>query len=324
MLAGPANRLQLLEDNPSAWDAWNIGLTGTEYPSTFRGVEVVESGPVRAVLRLTRDYLKPGVKKDYPTEDFPTSFFTQDVVLYDGLDRIDFVTDVDWWEEHTMLKVAFPVAVSDTKATYEIPFGSIERSTGSSDPWEAAKVEVPAERWADLSQDDYGVSLLNRAKYGHDIKGTTIRLSLLRSPKWPDPTADRGKHTIEYALYPHAGRWRDASTFRRGAEYNVPLLAIVTDRHRGLRLTPPSFVKLAPERYVLSSIKKAEDSAAWIIQWYDAKGEDGVAELTLPFTPKRAFVTSFLEEDGASLPFEKNVLRVPTRKNAIVTVKVEP
>ena len=126
-----------------------------------------------------------------------------------------------------MLKVAFPVAVKDEKATYEIPFGSIERSTGSGDSWQKAKVEVPAQRWADLSQDDYGVSLLNRAKYGHDIKGGTIRLSLLRSPKWPDPTADRGKHTIEYALYPHAGRWRDAGTFRRGAEYDAPLLPMI-------------------------------------------------------------------------------------------------
>ena len=324
VISGPANRLQLLEDNPSAWDAWNIGLTGTEYPSTFRGAHVVESGPVRAVVRLERDYLKPGVKKDYPTEDFPTSFFTQDIVLYDGLDRIDFATDADWWEEHTMLKVAFPVAVSDAKATYEIPFGSIERGTGMGDPWEKAKVEVPAQRWADLSQDDYGVSLLNRAKYGHDIKGSVIRLSLLRSPKWPDPTADRGHHAIEYALYPHEGRWREAGTARRGAEYNAPLLPVVTDRHRGNRPPVQSFVRLSPERYVLSSIKKAEDSASWIVQWYDTKGEDGVAELTLPFTPKRAVLTNFLEEDGAPVAFEKTVLRVPTRRNAIVTVKVEP
>jgi len=323
VLAGPANRLQLLEDTPSAWDAWNIGLTGTEYPSTVRKVEVVESGPVRAVLRVTRDYLKPGVKKDYPTEDFPSSFFTQDVVLYDGLDRIDFTTEADWWEEHTMLKVAFPVAVSDSKATYEIPFGSIERSTGSSDPWEKAKVEVAAQRWADLSQDDYGVSLLNRAKYGHDIKGSTIRLSLLRSPKWPDPTADRGKHTIEYALYPHAGRWRDAATVRRAAEYNTPLLPVVVSRHPGERAGLASLVSLAPERFVLTTIKKAEDSSAWILRWYETRGEGGTAEVTLPFTPKRAVMTSFLEEDGAPVPFEKNVLKVPTRGNAIVTVKVE-
>jgi alpha-mannosidase len=323
IFAGPANRLQLLEDNPTAWDAWNIGLTGTEYPSAFRGAEVVESGPVRTVLRLKRDTLKPGVKKDYPTEDFPSSFFTQDVVLYDRLDRIDFVVDADWWEEHTMLKVAFPVAVSDVKATYEIPFGSIERSTGSSDSWDQVKVEVPAQRWADLSQDDYGVSLLNRAKYGHDIKGSTIRLSLLRSPKWPDPTADRGKHTIEYALYPHAGRWREAETFRRGAEYNVPLLAVVTDRHRGERPASTSFVTLSPSRYVLTSIKQAEDSAAWIVRWYDAAGEDGTAELTLPFTPARASLTNFVEDPGTPVPITGRVLRVPTRRNGIVTVRVE-
>ena len=146
----------------------------------------------------------------------------------------------------------------------------------------------------------------------------------MRSPKWPDPTADRGKHTIDYALDPRAGRWCEASTFRRGAEYNAPLLPAVTDRHRGDRPALASFVKLAPERYVLSSIKKAEDSAAWIVQWYDAKGEEGTAELTLPFTPKRAVLTSFLEEDGAPVPFEKNVLKVPTRRNAVVTVKVEP
>jgi alpha-mannosidase len=324
VLSGAGNRLMLLEDTPSAWDAWNIGLTGTEYPSAFRGAEVVESGPVCAVLRLKRDYLKPGVKKDYPTEDFPTSFFTQDVILYDGLDRIDFSLDADWWEEHTMLKVAFPVAVTDVKATYEIPFGSIERSTGTSDPWEKAKVEVPAQRWADLSQSDYGVSLLNRAKYGHDIKGSVIRLSLLRSPKWPDPTADRGKHTIEYALYPHAGRVAQSRTVRRGAEYNAPLLAVVTDRHRGELGPMRSVVRLSPDRYVLSSVKTAEDSPAWIVQWYETKGEGGVAELTLPFTPRRAVVTNFLEEDGAPVPFDNNVLKVETRPHAIVTVKIEP
>lgn len=99
VLAGPANELVLLEDRPKAWDAWNVGLTGVQYPSTFRGIEIVERGPVRAVLRVYRDFLKPGVKKEYPTEDFPSSFFVQDIVLYAGFDRIDFSTEVDWWEE---------------------------------------------------------------------------------------------------------------------------------------------------------------------------------------------------------------------------------
>lgn len=324
ILKGPGNQLQLLEDKPAQWDAWNVGLTGVEYPSSFRGVEIVETGPVRAVLRLKRDYLKPGVKKDFPTESFPSSFFTQDVALYDGLDRVEFTADVDWWEEHTMLKVAFPVAVDAPKATYEIPFGSIERATTANDSWEKAKVEVAAHRWADLSQRDYGVSLLNRAKYGHDIKGSTMRLSLLRSPNWPDPTADRGKHTIEYALYPHPGGWREALTARHGAEYNAPLLPFVTDKHGGRRPTEDSFVRLTPEAFMLTTIKKAEDSSAWIVQWYDTKGEDGIANVTLPFTPKKATITSFLEEDGTPIAVSGNVLRVPTRAHGIVTLKVEP
>ena len=323
IFSGPANRLQILEDKPSDWDAWNIGLTGVEYPSTLRSIEVVERGPVRAVVRVTRDYLKPGTKKDFPTEDFPSSFFTQDIILYDGLDRIDFATDADWWEEHTMVKVAFPLAVKDDVATFEIPFGSIARSTRLDTEAEKAKVEVPAERWADLSQDDYGVSLLNRAKYGHDVKGQTIRLSLLRSPKWPDPTADRGKHHIEYALYPHAKRWRDAATVRRAAEYDAPLLAVTAGKHAGTLPAAKSFVSLAPERYQLDSIKKAEDSSAWIVQWHETKGEDGSATLTLPFTPKQVVRTDFLEQGGQPVSFQGAVVTVPTGKNSVVTLRVE-
>jgi alpha-mannosidase len=322
LLVGPGNELHLLADYPKAWDAWNIGLTGVKYPSKFRKAEIVEEGPARAVLRLYRDYLKPGVQKEYPTEEFPSSFFTQEIILYAGVDQIYFKTDVDWWEEKTMLKVAFPLTVSDTVATYEIPYGTIRRSTQLRNSWEKAKVEVPAQRWADLSQNDYGVSLLNKAKYGYDIKGDTIRLSLLRSPKWPDPTADRGKHSIDYALYPHAKRWTEANTVRRGYEYNNPLLAVVTNGHNGQLPESYSFINLEPENLVLTTVKKAEDSDAWVVQWYDAKGQDVEAELTLPKVPKKVVRTNFLEEDREALPFSRNTVRLRTSKNAVVTAKI--
>ncbi|MDZ7344271.1 MAG: glycosyl hydrolase-related protein, partial [candidate division KSB1 bacterium] len=322
ILSGPGNALQILEDRPSAWDAWNIGLTGNQYPSRFRRREVVETGPVRAVVRIFHDYLKPGVQKEYPTPDFPSTFFTQDVVLYNGMDRIDFKTEVDWWEEKTMLKVAFPVTVNDTMATYEIPYGTIRRSTQNRNNWEKARFEVSAQRWADLSQSDYGVSLLNKAKYGYDIKGNVMRLSLLRSPKWPDPTADRGKHTIEYALYPHAGNWREAKTVRRGYEYNNPLIVVLGEVHKGALPTVHSFVELSPDNLVLTTIKKAEDSEAWIFQWYEAEGKDTPARLTLPQTPKKVVVSNFLEEEGEALGFRNRHVQVNTKKNATVTVKV--
>ncbi|MFI5176316.1 MAG: glycoside hydrolase family 38 C-terminal domain-containing protein, partial [Terriglobia bacterium] len=197
----------------------------------------------------------------------------------------------------------------------------IQRSTGMKDSWEKAKVEVPAERWADLSQDDFGVSLLNRSKYGYDIKGNTIRLSLLRSPKWPDPTADRGKHVIEYALYPHKGRINEAQTVERGYEYNNPLIVYQTDSHPGELPPVHSFVRITPASLILTSIKQAEDSKAWMIQWYDSKGEETNAVVTLPQTPKKMVQSNFLEEDGESVVFEKNVVKFHTRKNSVVTLK---
>ncbi len=320
--AGYGNRLQLLEDKPKAWDAWNVGLTGVEFPSTLRNIEIAEEGPVRVVLRITRDYLKPGVQKDFPTENFPSTFFTQDIILYSGIDRIDFKTDVDWWESKTMLKVAFPVTVSDTSATYEIPYGTIKRTTQWRDIWDSAKVEVPAMRWADLSGQDYGISLLNNSKYGYDVKGNVLRLSLLRSPEWPDPTADRGKHSIEYSLYPHSGRVEQNKTTERGYEFNYPLLATMGTIHKGKLSFSRSFVQLAPDNLVLTSIKKAEDSDAWTIQWYDAKGIDSDAILTLPQPPSNVVQSNFIEENGIQLPSVKNTVKVKTEKNSIITIKV--
>jgi alpha-mannosidase len=324
LLAGAGNRIQLLEDLPPQWDAWNIGLTGKEFPTAFRGAEVVEQGPVRTIVRLQRDYLKPGVRKEFPTENFPTSFFTQDITLYNGLDRIDFTTEADWWEDHTMAKLAFPLAISDTVATYEVPYGTIRRSTQMRNSIEQAQVEVPAARWADVSTDSYGVSLINSAKYGYDIKGNTMRLSLLRSPKWPDPTADRGKHVINYSIYPHSGRWQSAATHRRGYEFNTPLLTVKTGAHRGKLPAAQSFVSITPSNLVLTSIKKAEDGNAWVLQWYDVTGESSRAVLSLPFHPSRAVISDFVEEDGAPVEVKGNAITVLTIPHGIVTVKVYP
>jgi alpha-mannosidase len=322
ILIGPGNRLQLLEDKPTAWDAWNIGLTGKEYPSRFDGAEIIETGPVRATIRLQRSFLKPGVVKEFPTEDFPTSFFTQDVTLVDGLDRIFFTTGVEWWEEKTMLKVAFPFTLFDSTATFEIPYGSIQRSTTRTRTLDRGKWEVSAQRWADLSSGGYGISLLNNSKYGHDITKNVLRLSLLRSPKWPDPTADQGNHSIDYALYPHAGDWKNG-TVRRGYEFNTPLVPVRTDRHKGKLPIRQSFIRLEPANLVLATVKQTEqDPACWVIQWYDANGQAVDAVLTLPETPRTAVLSDFLEQDGNPLPIEGTNIRVSTPAHSVVTVKV--
>jgi alpha-mannosidase len=266
--------------------------------------------------------LKPGTKKDFPTEDFPSSFFTQDIILYNGLDRIDFALDADWWEEKTMVKVAFPLSITDTAATYEVPYGTIRRSTLMRNSMETAQIEVPAERWADVSTGEYGVSLLNRAKHGYDIKGNTMRLSLLRSPKWPDPTADRGRHKIAYALYPHTGDWKTSSTVQRGYEYNAPLIIRMTSRHQGPLPPTRSFVNISPSNLVLTSIKQGEEGSTWVLQWYDAGGKRSTARVNLPAAPKRAILSNFIEDDGSPVRVDGKAVTVPTPAHGIVTVKV--
>ena len=146
-----ANKLWVYEDRPEDWDAWNIGYTGRGWElNKADKVELVSSGPVKTVYRVDKSFLGFSKEREYPTEDFPSSFFKQYITLYNGLDRIDIRTEADWWEDHLSLKACFPVAVKADKAFYEIPFAAIGRTTRFDTLWEKARYEVPALRWADL------------------------------------------------------------------------------------------------------------------------------------------------------------------------------
>jgi alpha-mannosidase len=147
-------------------------------------------------------------------------------------------------------------------------------------------------------------------------------LSLLRSPKWPDPTADRGKHEITYSLYPHRGGWQDGNTVRRGYELNNALLPVVTDGHKGTLPATGSFVSLDPPSCVLTTMKKAEDSDAWIIQWYNTSGERVRATVRLPRTPSKVLTSNFLEEDGTPLRCKEEGVTVETVGHGVTTIKV--
>ncbi|HMD14972.1 MAG TPA: glycosyl hydrolase-related protein, partial [Bacteroidota bacterium] len=148
------------------------------------------------------------------------------------------------------------------------------------------------------------------------------RLSMLRSPIWPDPTADRGKHSIEYALYPHEQTWRQAQTIHRGYELNNPLIAVMADAHQGSLPEEYSFIRLEPANLVLTTVKKAEDSDAWIVQWYETDGKDVDAVLTLPNSPQKVLTTNVMEEDGTVVPSMGKSVNIPTKKYSTKTVKV--
>jgi alpha-mannosidase len=305
------NLLQTFRDKPKQWDAWNIDADfEKEHWDLDHADEVklVENGPLRAILRVKNH--------------FQNSTFVRDITITAGSPRVDVNMTADWHEKHILLKVAVPSSAHNEKAAFEIPYGSIERPTTRNTPAEKAQFEVPALQWADISDATHGVSLLNDCKYGYDAKGNVLRLSLLRSPEWPDPHADEGRHEFTYSLYPHGGTWRDALTVRRGYELNYPLLVRQLDRHEGELKNEFSFLEVQPENVVLTATKKAEDDGALILRFYEWAGKESDVKLRLPSGAQAVSETDLIERPVAELSLQDGTVTVHTKPYEIKTVRV--
>ncbi len=319
-----ANVLQIYEDIPERWDAWNIGYTGRMWElNKADEVKLVHVSPVRAVIRVKKSFLGFSKSRYSPTEYFPSSFFVQDITLYAGLDRMDVKMKADWWETHMMLKVAFPVDVRSDKAAYEIPFATIERTTKFETLWEKARFEVPALKWADLSDSRGGVSLLNDSKYGYDIHGNVMKLSLLRAPVWPDPMADRGKHEFTYSIYTHAGSWKEAETVHRGYELNTPLQVFFAEKHKGVLPRTFSFFSVQPASVVLDTVKMAEDGRELVLRLYESAGKPTTAKISFFRSPVKVWVVNLMEENPKEVEFKGNSVSLSFHKFEIKTLKVK-
>jgi alpha-mannosidase len=309
-----ANVIELHENLPDFWDAWNIGYTGRSWTiDEVDSIELVEDNPIRSVLRVKKSFLGLTKANRAPTEGFPSSFFTQDIILYRGSPQVDVEMAIDWWEDHTVLKVAFPFAVNADVATYEIPYASIERSTKRETEWEKARYEVPVHRWADLSADGYGVSLLNDSKYGMDIHGNVMRLTLLTSPLWPDPLADRGKHRVAYSIYPHSGDWKEANTVRSATELNLPLVGSIIEtafphpaENAPAGKEAYSFFRIDRENAVLTTWKKAESSDALVARIVETRGISGRVVVEVPWRLDSASEVDLLEDEIDKLRVKGN------------------
>ena len=223
MLAGGgvANQFQAFEDRPKDFDAWDIDIyydDKTYYAEPAASIQLVEAGPLRWTVEVKRKILNSEV--------------TQRISLRHNSPRLDFDTTINWCERHIMLKVAFPVEVFSPVATYEIQWGNVQRPTHRNTSWDWARFETCAHKWVDLSEGDYGVSLLNDCKYGHDIHDNVIRLTLLRSPTMPDPMADFGEHHFTFSLYPHRGGW-DERVQAEAYALNDPIVSYQSSGVRG-------------------------------------------------------------------------------------------
>lgn len=222
-----------------------------------------------------------------------------------------------------MLKVAFPVDIRSPHATYEIQYGHLQRPTHTNTSWDLARFEVCAQKWADLSEPGYGVALLNDCKYGHDIHGNVMRLSLLRAPISPDPLADRGHQRFTYALLPHAGDIREGRVIEAAYALNVPL--VVREVKPAAGTLPPAHSFFAVDRpgAVIEAIKVAEDgNGAIIVRLYEAEGARGPVKLTTTLPVRKAWRADLLENQVEPLALKNGSLRLDLKPFEIVTVKL--
>ncbi len=305
------NLFQLHPDYPRQWDAWDVDLYYKEQRedlTALESMEVVEHGPMRAVVRLVRV--------------FGRSRIEQRVVLRAGSARLDFETEVDWHEDHRLLKVAFPVAVHSPRATYEIQYGHVERPTHYNTSWDLARFEVCAHKWADLSEPGYGVALLNDCKYGYDIFGNVMRLSLLRAPTSPDPLADRGRHTFTYSLLPHPGDLR-GTVIAEAYALNVPLRVVATDPQEGGLPSAQCFFRVDHEGVVIEAIKNAVLGDGVIVRLYETWGGRGRVSISTPLPFKSVCRADLLENSLETLEFSQGGVTFEIKPFEIVTLKFQ-
>lgn len=307
-----ANQLQAFEDRPMFWDAWDVDIFFEDTmwladPAT--SIEVIEAGPLRATLEIKRRIRHSDI--------------VQRISLSHNSPQLDFDTTINWQERHVLLKAAFPVNVFSPVATYEIQWGNVERPTHRNTSWDWARFETCAQKWVDLSEGDYGVSLLNDCKYGYDIRDNLMRLSLLRSPTMPDPEADQGEHRFAYSLLPHHGKWAE-ETIKAAYALNDPLMVMGSSADKALGRKEHAFIAADRPNIVIETIKQAEDGINLIVRLYESQRQRGSVTLTTDFDVAEAWQTNLLEENQTAFDVKGKTIMLSFRPYQIITLRLIP
>ncbi len=300
-----ANLLRMYEDKPIYFDNWDIDIYYTEKfwdVDNVEHMEWTEVGEVRAVLEITRKASKSTIR--------------QKVIFYADSRRIEFATYVDWKEHQTLLKVHFPVTVHTDEATFDVQFGSLTRKTHRNTSWDVARFESCGQKWMDLSEGHYGVSLLNDCKYGHSVQDSDMALTLVKSGIEPNPTTDQEEHEFTYAIYPHAEGWRAAGTVDEAYKLNQPLVAELETENRGAY----SFASVDRPNVVLETVKRAEDGDGIVVRMYESENALTKAKLTVNADFEKAYICNLLEETEGEAAVNGNVVDVVLKPYEVVTV----
>ena len=305
-----ANLLTAYEDIPRAWDAWEITNYYTEKSwdlNEVSSVKVIRDGET-AGFEITRPFQKSTV--------------TQRITLDAHTGKIDFDNTIDWKNDHILLKTAFPTDITSEKATYDIQYGTVERPTHYNTSWEQAKFEVCAHKYADLSEYNYGVTIMNDCKYGHDIHGGVIRLTLLKSATSPNPAADKEVHHFTYSIYPHSGDYRTAGVVQMAYQLNNPMSATPVAAQTGTLADSYSMISVNRDNIFIESVKEAEDDDSIIVRLYDTFNTTTKATVKFGFDVAKVETATILEESEAEVAVNNNAVTLTVKPFEIVTLKV--
>lgn len=285
-LAGKGNILTISLDKCIHETAWNLEINYKKKMWELKNaesIELVEDNDLRKVIRVVRKFNK--------------STITQDYILYADADDIVFDTTVDWHETDKVLKAGFEAAVIDTDATYDIAHGTVRRPTHYNTDYDFTRYEVAAHKWADLSEGDYGCSIINDCKYGYDIHDSHIRITLMRAPTCPDRTGDHGINTFRYAFLPHANDWRNV-TIKRALSFNIPCWAKYNAQATDGKLASDfSFIEVNKDNLTVEALKEAQDGNGYIIRIAEEKQQRGKATIKLGFDFGKVIETNMIEEN---------------------------
>jgi alpha-mannosidase len=303
-MAGPGNQLRLFKDVPDFWDAWDIASMAEQQPVAIDEpvtIEIIQSGPLAASLRITRKV--------------HNSSLTQSISLDRVSRRLEFATTVDWHEDHKLLKVAFPCAIHSNEVISEIQFGHLRRPTHRSHMFDADRFEICNHKWSALADEIAGVAVLNDCKYGLSTLDNTISLTLLKSSIAPDPTADRGRQTFTYALYPWTGSLAESGVVREAYELNSPLLVLPGSA------SERSLFSLNIPNIVIESVKPAEDgSGSIVLRLYESMRAANRCTLTTSLPVQKAFEADMMETPQRELACHDGKVALDFRAFEIKTV----
>ncbi|MBQ4087497.1 MAG: alpha-mannosidase [Clostridia bacterium] len=305
------NRFVFFEDYPYAHDAWDVNKYGMEKEFDCDEVlptEIVTEG-ARAGLKITKKFGK--------------STFTQVIYLYNEDERIDFVTEADWHEDHILCKADFPFDIHTNEASFEIQYGSVKRPTHTNTSWDEARFEVCAQKWVDVSESDYGVSILNDCKYGYGASGSDINISLLRSPTFPHPEADRGHHKFTYSLLPHNCALADSKTIQEAYKLNQAPRVCEISAQEGKLPQEYSLISVNSDSVIIEAVKKAEDDDALIVRLFEHGNVRENITLSFGFDASEVKLCSMMEEEEGEIAVENNTVSFEIKPFEIVTLKVK-